>query len=87
MIKKSKNPIQKDYFRKARVMTLTIGIFAVIWVFLRYEGIAILSAHWIIWVIYAVYIIWKANLFRYWQGEYREKLEVYEKEQLKKKYM
>jgi hypothetical protein len=87
LIPRTKNLLKRDLYSRARNLNLTIGLLAIVWVFVRYEGIAIISAHWIIWLLYAIFIIWKANIFRYWQGEYREKMLAYEKQQQMKKYM
>jgi uncharacterized membrane protein len=80
LIRRTKNP-------RWSKLSYTIGVLAIIWVFFRYEGIAQISAHWIILVIYFLGFVWAVNIIRYVLNQYKPRLDAYNKEQMKKKYM
>ncbi len=85
--KKSKNPVQKDFYRRSRNFGLTIGLLGLVWSLLRYERIVTLSNNIVIIVIYVIGLFWLAKLVRYWLGDYKLKYDQYEKEQSKNKYL
>jgi hypothetical protein len=87
LIRRTKNPVQKNLYSRWSKLSYTIGVLAIIWVFFRYEGIAQISAHWIILVIYFLGFVWAVNIIRYVLNQYKPRLDAYNKEQMKKKYM
>ncbi|MDB4939801.1 MAG: hypothetical protein JWO40_226 [Candidatus Doudnabacteria bacterium] len=86
-IKNIKNPIQKNLYSRWQNLGFTISILVLIWIFLRYEGIAQISDHWIVLVIYLIGLIWAGSIIRYVLNQYKPKMDAYKGEQLKKKYM
>ena len=84
---KTKNPLKKELYLKWRRLCLTIGILGAIWVFLRYEGIAVLGVHWVIWALGLIGIIWAAYIVNWYRKVYKVKNVEFEKEQQKKKYI
>lgn len=85
--RRAKNPIRKDFYYRVRAFGLTIGLLGLLWSFLRYERVYILSDMIVILVIYLIGLFWLVKILRYWLNGYKIKLDQFEKEQLKKKYL
>jgi amino acid transporter len=87
LIRRTKNPVKKDLYSRWSRLSYTISLLAIIWVFFRYEEIPQISAHWIILLIYLIGLIWAVNIIRYVLNAYKPRLDAYNKDQMKKKYM
>lgn len=87
IMKRLKNPVQKNLWRRWEKLAFTISPLALVWLFFRYEGIPQISAHWVVIVIYLAALVWKFKILKYVLKSYKPQKEAYEKEQLKKKYM
>lgn len=66
---------------------LTIGILSAIWWVLREQGVAVLSSHIIIEVVYLLGLIWLATILTFQFGVYRRIREIQEKNEIRLKYL
>lgn len=81
------NPVDGKYRQKFYRLFLTVGLGEVFWYLCRYENIGFFGTHFvaIIWVL--IGIIWMAAIFVSIFKNYKNEKTVWEKEQVRMKYL
>jgi Ca2+/Na+ antiporter len=83
----SPNPVDQKFRNKFYRLFLTIGLAQIFWYLCRYENVLFFGTHFVALVIALIGVIWLVailvSIFRF----YRPAKEVWEKEQVKLKYL
>ena len=83
----SANPIDTKYRQKFYVLFLSIGLSQLVWYFCRYEYITFFDTRFVEWIIVLIALIWAAAIAVDWFKNYGKEKIVWEKEQVRLKYL
>lgn len=83
----SVSPVDRKYRNKFYKLFLTIGLAQVLWYLCRFENISFFNTKFIAWLIVLIGFVWLAVLLVKTFKGYGEEKSVWEKEQVKLKYL
>ncbi len=81
------NKVRKAIVDRYKNLSFTFGLLGVLWFTLRYENVAWFGTHFAFILLLAVVGIWKIFLVKYLLFRYSKDVAVWEREQLKNKYL
>lgn len=81
------NLVRRAVVRRYKALSFTFGLLGVLWFALRYENVAWFGSHFAFILLLVVVGIWKIFLAKYLMFHYCKDLAVWEREQVKNKYL
>ncbi len=85
--RRTKDRAVKMLIGKWTGLLLTMGILSGLWWGMRDQGVAVLSSHIILYVLYLIGLVWLVNVLRFQFGAYRKMRDAEEKNAIKQKYL
>ena len=82
-----KDPISKKLLRRFTAIFATIGVLELAWYGTRYQNITFFGTHFAFLLVLIAGIAWTMPGLWYWLRKYRVEKAVYDKEQIKLKYL
>lgn len=83
----NRNIVTKRFLRRVQTWSLTMGLLGLVWFAARYQLVALFGTHLAFLIVLLVAIIWLWHIISYRLRVYTHEKEVWEKEQLKQKYL
>lgn len=80
-------PVDGKYRKKFYYIFLTIGLSELLWYLCRYENIRFFGSHFVVWLIVLIGLVWFFKILISALKNYSKEKVVWEKEQLKLKYL
>ncbi len=80
-------PADKKYRQKFFSLFATIGLSQMVWYLCRWQNVRFFGSHFIAWAIVLVAVVWFVKILISIYKTYREEKTVWEKEQVKLKYL
>ena len=80
-------PVDSKYRERFYRLLLTVGLAELFWYMCRYESIKFFGSHFVIWLIILTGLVWLAAILVSMLRNYRTKKRVWQKEQVKLKYL
>jgi len=81
------NPVDKKYRNKFYSLFLSIGLAALVWYFFRYEDVLFFGTRFVEWFIILLAAVWFVWLVVYTIMHYPKEKEIWDKEQIRQKYL